>query len=101
MYCHYCNRMDCGTRGHARRLPAGRIWTLLGVAPDQITPGELGATRFLVLKHQLQRKLDLPRRINSPNRPECRIGNIGVRPDKVRVIQNIEELRPELYSHSF
>src|SRR5664280_2162417 len=52
-------------------------------------------------EHQLQRELDLPRRIGAADGPERRIGDVaGGRPE-VRAVQQIEELRAELHGHAF
>src|ERR1035441_10225033 len=48
-------------------------------------------------KNQLQRKLALPRRIARADGPEGGTGRLRVRYPEVRVVQNVEELRPELH----
>src|ERR1035438_6878089 len=49
------------------------------------------------LENQLQRKLTLPRRIARADGPEGGTGRLRVRYSEIRVVQNIEELRPELH----
>src|SRR5271157_23858 len=48
------------------------------------------------LENHLQRELDLPRREGGANGPEGGIGSLRVRYAEIRVIQEVEELRPEL-----
>src|SRR5258705_4484246 len=48
-------------------------------------------------KGDFQSKLNLPRRRGRSNRPERPRGAIAVCPAKVRLIQQIERLHPELY----
>src|SRR5664280_698948 len=49
------------------------------------------------LENQLQRKLALPRRVAGADGPEGGAGGLRVRYPEVRVVQNVEELRPELH----
>src|SRR2546423_2948750 len=62
---------------------------------------EVGAVQEL--PEQLQRELDLPRRIRLLDRPERgTVGNVRVHiRTEIRVVQDIEKLRPELQGHAF
>ena len=53
------------------------------------------------LIHELQRKLHLARRPRREDMVECRRTDVAVGQPEVRVIQEIEELRPELEFLSF
>jgi hypothetical protein len=58
-------------------------------------------SRHSNLEYQLQRELALPRRVGGANGAEGGTGRLGVRYPDVRVVQNIEELRPELHPGPF
>src|SRR5581483_1713133 len=53
------------------------------------------------LKHELQRKLDLPRGEGGSNRAERGTGDVGRRRAEIGMVQDVEELRPELQRHAF
>ena len=53
------------------------------------------------LEHQLQGELALPRRVGGADGPEGGTGRLSVRYPEVRVVQNVEELRPELQPRLF
>ena len=52
-------------------------------------------------EHELQGELDLPPRKRTANRSERRGGDVGRWRPEVRVVQDVEELRPELQRHAF
>ncbi len=54
-----------------------------------------------VLKQQLQRKLDLSRRIRRANRPKGRVCRLRIGHSEICVIQQIKELRTELQVDAF
>src|ERR1035438_5315114 len=53
------------------------------------------------LEDQLQGELALSRRVGAADGPEGGTGGLGVRYPEVRVVQNVEELRPELQAGLF
>src|ERR1019366_7786406 len=55
----------------------------------------------ILLENQLQGELALPRRVGGAYGPEGGTGGLGVRYPEVRVVQNVEELRPELQPRLF
>src|ERR1019366_3072573 len=73
-----------------------------GLAGESACPTNVGQTLPSVnpaiglSENQLQRELYLPRWIGVSNGSESRTGGLCVRYAEVRVVENVEEIRPEL-----
>ena len=72
------------------------------VHPSQIGAGLAGRTpNRSASEEQFQSELNLPRGKRRTNGSERRTGDVGTGPPEVGVVQEIEELRPELQGQAF